>query len=182
MRTHIFVILVVAFSFISPGRIEAKMKQALFAFTNECAVSVQIDILNSSGKTVNQWTVKPGHEVAVGEVCRVVIHVGKNSREYSLPEMLYVRPLPQTTNKAYGAMLGGKWRLSIKDSELLEIACVEGGAVQMMPDLTKPPLGFPLRPRKANETFEQYQATLAEQDKILLKNSARSPLSEGVNQ
>jgi hypothetical protein len=167
--------LIGALSFIFPGQAEAKSKEAQFTFTNEYSKPVEITLLDSNGKVLDKRSLAPAKEIKVGSVRRVLVHIDEIDREYALPSVLRVRAIEKGSAVQYVGMLGGKWRLTIKKSEQLEIACIQGGDVGQAVDLTTSPLGFPLLPRRSNETFEQYKARLDSHEQAILRKSTAPP-------
>ena len=122
-------------------------------------------------------------DITLRHARRLVIHKTTEHFEYALPSNLKFWISPQASSKNDPVLfdsqmnsnapvafaLGGRWRLSMLESNLLDVVCIKGGDVSAVPDHTRPAIGFPLRPRKPNETFEQYKAGLEEAYRAALR-------------
>lgn len=138
---------------------EARMTEPDYLLVNRSAKSVRVEFIGSKGKSSGSKTVEPQHEIPLRGNRRIVVHTAREAREYALPAILYVPTKPGATKK-YESMISGKWRVVVTEVSNLNITYHGGGTVEEMPDYTKPPLLFPLRPRKPSETFEQYENAL----------------------
>lgn len=155
---HLFGLLV--FLGLTPARASAKMTEAEFVLANQLSEPIRVEFRDRSGKTLAEQTVKPRGEIALRPSRRIVVHFsGRESREYALPSALYLR----SSDDRLIATLGGKWRVTVTDTPELGIAVIKAPSTRSVPDYNRPPLTFPMSPRKGSETFEQYKARLDRQ-------------------
>lgn len=146
---------------------EARAKRFDYVLVNRSAKSVRVEFIGSEGKFAGSKTVEPQHEITLRGNRRIVVHTEQQTREYALPAILYVPTKPGATKK-FEAMSSGKWRVVVTEAPHLDITYHGGGTIEEMPDYTKRPLLFPLRPRKTSETFEQYEDALRQQKREAL--------------
>jgi hypothetical protein len=154
---HLSVVLVMLG--ISLLNASAKMTEAEFVLANQLSESIRVESRDRSGKTLFEHTVKPRGELALRHSRRIVVHSSGGSREYNLPSALYL----WSSNDRLVATLGGKWRVLVTNGPELGIAVVKAPSARTLPDYNRPPLTFPMSPRKESETFEQYKARLDRQ-------------------
>ena len=163
MTLRILAILFVSLLLTASGCVAGRIKEAHYVITNSFSEEIQVEVYSPNGKSLSKKSVKPNREILLGRVRRLVIHKAGEAHEYALPSNLRVKTSPQANrSEPYMLMLGGQWRISMMESNYLDVACVKGGDLPVVVDHTKPPLGFPLRPRKSDETFEQYKASIEE--------------------
>ncbi len=147
-----------------------------YRLQNRLQQAIRVEFISREGKSVKVATVKPGKELSFPtRHRRFVVHTATQAREYVVPGVLDVPRTPTKSAPAYESMINGRWRLIVTEAATLGITFLGGGSVQEpIPDFTKPPLLFPLRPRKPSETFEQYQADLhARTRSTLLKQNPK---------
>ena len=155
---------------------QAWMNEPDYRLQNQLQQPIRVEFISRDGKSVKIATVKPGREISLPtRRRRIVVHTSTESREYGVPGVLDV---PRTATKSaprYESMINGKWRLIVTEAATLGISFIGGGTVhEPVPDFTKSPLLFPLRPRKPSETFEEYQAELhARTRSTLLKQTPK---------
>jgi len=141
--------------------ITSRPPQAKYVLTNSLPEGIQVEAFDRKDKLLVKKWIEPNREASLGCAQRLVIHEVGEDFEYALPLSLTYWAAPYSTNSdghPYAFTLGGQWRLSILESNLLEVKCIQGGDISGPADATKPPLGFPLRPRNPIETFKQYRA------------------------
>jgi hypothetical protein len=141
--------------------ITSRPPQAKYILTNNLSEGIQVEAFDRKDKPLVKKWVEPSREASLGCAQRLVIHEADGEFEYVLPLSLTFWAAPPTNSYAwpYAFTVGGRWQLSITESNLLEVKGL-GGAVISGPADRKPPLGFPLRPRSPNETFDQYKAII----------------------
>lgn len=151
-------------------RVEARMSEPDYILANRLPETIEVEFVSPKGKSLGIKTVKAGGELSLRVSRRIVVRTAAQAREYSLPAVLLLRRKEPGAAAPYASMISGKWRVIVSSDSTLGIVFVSGGAVhEPVPDFTKPPLLFPLRPRKPSETFEQYEQDFARQERAALQ-------------
>lgn len=130
-----------------------------YVLTNSLPVEIQIDAFDRYDKRICHRSIASGSEVHLGRTKRLEIHKSGEILEYALPSNLHFWT-PPNAGRPYTSALGGECRISVVESGYLAFISSKGATVGSLPDHTKPPLGFPMRPRKPAEPLEHYRAEI----------------------
>lgn len=143
--------------------ITSRPPTAEYVLTNALSVQIRVEAFDRNGQRLISKSVAPNGEIFLKHAERLVLQKRGDTFEFALPSNLRFRTSSQSNRSELSQLaMGGQWRIAVGDSNGLEFINGEGSTMSAYADNTKPPLGFPIRPRGSEETFEQYKAKLDE--------------------
>lgn len=167
MRTLSFALILIT-ALCAPNRVHGKASEPNYILLNHLSEAIKVEFVSTTGKSLGAKMIKPGQELSLRVSRRIVIRTATRAYEYALPAVLDVPISVRGVAQKYESMINGKWRVIVSEATTLGIEFIGGGTVEQVPDFAKPPLLFPLRPRKQSETFDQYKDALRAQTRAAL--------------
>src|SRR5215471_8798347 len=143
----LLVILGVMLMLCSGCLITSRPPTVKYFLTNSLPVEIQVDAFDRHDKCICHRSVAPGREVNLGHARRLEVHKSSERFEYALPSNPEFWTPPNKGGSPYISGLGGQCYIAIDQSGYLAFISLKGSMIVASPDESKPPLGFPVRPR-----------------------------------